>query len=339
VIEAPMKQLSLAESAYVKKPKTTRKQVFLAEMDQVTPWAPLCAVIEPFYPKAGNGRQPMLLETMLRIHFMQQWFALSDPAMEEALHDIPVMRAFAGIDAGQDAIPDETTLLHFRHLLEAHGLAARLFAEVNALLGQRGLMLKQGSLVDATLIAAPSSTKNRQGQRDPEMHQTRKGQQWYPSTSLRTGFGCKAHIGVDAESGLTHSVITTAANVSDVTQTHRLLHGQETDVFADAGYTGVDKRKALLQCKATWHVAMKPGRRRALPDTPWGRLLRDIEQAKAAIRAKVEHPFRVIKRQFGYTKVRYRGLAKNGAQIVTLFGLANLFQARRSLLAVAQVRP
>jgi transposase, IS5 family len=337
-----MKQLGLGETGYEKRPKVTKRQKFLTEMDVVMPWAPLCAVIEPFYPKATDkgGRPPPPLETMLRIHFMQQWFALSDPGMEEALHDIAVMRAFARLEAGEDAIPDESTILRFRHRLEKHGLAKRLLAEVNALLSARGLLLKSGTLVDATLIAAPSSTKNREGQRDPEMHQTRKGKQWYPSTSLRTGFGCKAHIGVDAESGLTHTVLTTAANVADVTQAHALLTGEEDAVFADAGYTGVDKREELLRCKATWHVAMKPGRRRALPDTPWGHLLRDIERAKAVIRAKVEHPFRVIKRQFGYVKVRYRGLMKNAAQIVTLFALANLFQARRHLLPIPEpVRP
>jgi IS5 family transposase len=321
-----MKQLGLGETGFEKRPKVTKRQRFLSEMDAVVPWAPLCAVIEPFYPKAtdSGGRPPPPLETMLRIHFMQQWFALSDPGMEEALHDIALMRAFAHLDVGEDAIPDETTILRFRHRIERHGLAERLLSEVNALLKEQGLLLKSGTLVDATLIAAPSSTKNREGKRDPEMHQTRKGKNWY--------FGCKAHIGVDAESGLTHSVITTAANVNDVTQAHALLHGEETDVFADAGYQGVDKREENRGKGVSWHVAMKPGKRKALPASPWGRLMEQAEQCKASIRARVEHPFRVIKRQFGYLKVRYRGLMKNGAQIVTLFALANLYQARRHLL-------
>jgi IS5 family transposase len=329
-----MKQLGLGETGFEKRPKVTKRRRFLSEMDAVMPWARLCAVIEPFYPKATDkgGRPTPPLETMLRIHFMQQWFALSDPGMEEALHDIAVMRAFARLDAGEDAIPDETTILRFRHRLERYGLAGRLLSEVNALLESRGLLLKSGTLVDASLIAAPSSTKNREGRRDPEMHQTKKGNNWY--------FGCKAHIGVDAESGLTHSVITTAANINDVTQAHGLLHGEETDVFADAGYQGVDKREENRGKGVTWHVAMKPGKRKALPASPWGRLLEQAEQCKARIRAKVEHPFRVIKRQFGYLRVRYRGLMKNGAQIVTLFALANVYQARRHLLPPAgQLRP
>jgi IS5 family transposase len=332
--ESNMKQRSLAESGYERRPKATKRQRFLSEMDAVVPWLRLVTVIEPTYPRlaAKGGRPPFPIETMLRIHFMQQWFALSDPGMEEALHDIPTMRAFAKLDAGDDLIPDESSILRFRHRLEQHGLAERLFDEVNALLTERGLLLRQGTIVDATLINAPSSTKNQSGERDPEMHQTKKGNNWY--------FGCKAHIGVDAESGLTHSVITTAANINDVTQAHGLLHGEETDVFADAGYQGVDKREENRGKGVTWHVAMKPGKRKALPASPWGRLLEQAEQCKARIRAKVEHPFRVIKRQFGYLRVRYRGLMKNGAQIVTLFALANVYQARRHLLPPAgQLRP
>ena len=321
-----MKQISLAESGFERRPKRTRKQQFLAEMDAVVPWQRLVALVEPVQPKMGarGGQQPYSAETMLRIHFMQQWFALSDPAMEDALHDIPALRAFARLDAGCDLIPDESSILRFRHRLEKHGMAERLLAEVNALLTERGLLLKQGTLVDATLIAAPSSTKNETGSRDPEMHQTKKGNNWY--------FGMKVHIGVDAESGLTHSVITTAANVNDVTQAHALLTGEETDVFADAGYQGVDKRDENQDKPVTWHVALRPGKRRALPDTPLGACLRQIEALKASIRAKVEHPFRVIKRQFGYVKTRYRGLMKNAAQVVTLFALANLYMARHRLL-------
>jgi len=295
-------------------------------MDAVVPGQRLVALVEPVQPKMGarGGQQPYSAKTMLRIHFMQQWFALSDPAMEEALHDMPAMRAFARLDAGCDLIPDESSILRFRHRLEKHGLAERLLAEVNALLSERGLLLKQGTLVDATLIAAPSSTKNASGSRDPEM-QTQKGNNGY--------FGMKVHIGVDAESGLTHTVITTAANVNDVTQAHALLTAEETDVFADAGYQGVEKRAENQDKPVTWHVAMRPGKRRALPATPLGACLRQLEEVKAKIRAKVEHPLRVIKRQFGYVKTRYRGLMKNAAQVATLFALANLYMARHRLLA------
>jgi IS5 family transposase len=323
-----MKQLSLAESKFVKKPKATRRQVFLAEMDRVVPWTRLCALIEPHYPKVGakGGRPPKPLETMLRIHFMQQWFALSDPAMEEALHDMPVMRAFAGLDAGVDAIPDETTILNFRHLLEAKGLAAAIFAEVNGLLAERGLLLRQGTLVDATLIAAPSSTKNREGKRDPEMSQTKKGNQWY--------FGMKAHIGVDADSGLVHTVVGTTAKVSDMAMFGACLHGEEERVAADRGYDYPKLRDSLAErCVADYiGIKTKPGR----PLSAWAEHMNHVI---ASIRAKCEHPFRVIKRQFGFMKVRYRGLAKNTAQLTTLFALSNLWMARRTLLATGEVRP
>ena len=235
------------------------------------------------------------------------------------------MRGFTGIDLSVEAVPDATTLLNFRHLLEAHELTVRILAEVNALLGERQLLLRAGTLVDATIIAAPSSTKNREGRRDPDMHQTRKGNQWH--------FGMKAHIGVDADSGLVHTVIGTAANVNDVTQGHALLHGQESVVFADAGYQGAAKREEATG--VDWQVAMRPGKRRALDkNTPWGKLVDTAEQLKASVRAKVEHPFRVIKCQFGFTKVRYKGLAKNTAQLVTLFALSNLWMARRHIMGV-----
>jgi IS5 family transposase len=260
---------------------------------------------------------------MLRIHFLQQWFGLSDPAMEEALHDTPLYREFARLDAGMARMPDETTILRFRHLLEEHNLSLQLLATINTTLIAKGLMLKTGTVVDATLIAAPSSTKNSSGERDQEMHQTKKGNQWH--------FGMKAHIGVDADSGLVHTVIGTAANVNDVTQGHGLLHGEETVVFADAGYQGSVKRPEATGVH--WHVAMRPGKRRALnKNSPWGSLLDKAEQLKASIRAKVEHPFRVIKCQFGFTKVRYKGLAKNTAQLMTLFALSNVWMARRHLL-------
>ena len=325
-----MKQISLASTGFELVSKTTRKRVFLGEMDQIVPWSELVGLIEPFAANgagttAKGGRPPFPAQTMLRIHFMQQWFGLSDPAMEEALHDVPLYCGFAQLDAGQTRLPDETTILRFRHLLEQHSLSARMLAAINAALSAKGLLLKTGTVVDATLIAAPSSTKNSSAQRDPEMHQTKKGNQWH--------FGMKAHIGVDAESGLVHTVIGTAANVHDVTQGHALLHGKERVVFADAGYRGVDKRAEATG--VIWHVALRPGKRKAQKHMPWGAVSEQIEQLKAHVRAKVEHPFRVIKCQFGFTKVRYQGLAKNTAQLVMLFALSNLWMARRHLMKTA----
>ena len=322
-----MKQLSLGESGFERKTKRTRKREFLDEMNLVVPWAELVSLIAPHAPAPGakGGRPPFAVEAMLRIHFLQQWFNLSDPAMEEALYDMALFREFVGLDAGEDNLPDESTILRFRHLLEAHNLSSQILATVNATLATKGLLLKSGTVVDATLIAAPSSTKNSSGERDPEMHQTKKGNQWH--------FGMKAHIGVDADSGLVHTVVGTAANVNDVTQAHALVHGEETDVFADAGYQGVGKRDETQDIEVNWHVAMRPGKRKVLDkDTPMGAVLDQLEQAKARIRAKVEHPFRVIKRQFGHVKVRYRGLAKNTAQLHTLFALSNLWMVRRTLL-------
>ena len=328
-----MKQISLATTGFELVTKRTRKREFLDEMNLVVPWSELVELIEPHAPLGKTGRPPFAVSTMLRIHFMQQWFGLSDPAMEEALHDTPLYCEFAGLDAGITRLPDESTILRFgktpspRHLLEEHNLSIQLMATINATLATRGLMLKVGTVVDATLIAAPSSTKNSSGERDPQMHQTKKGNQWH--------FGMKAHIGVDADSGLVHTVIGTAANVNDVTQGHGLLHGEETVVFADAGYQGAAKRPEATG--VAWHVAMRPGKRRALDkQTKLGALLDKAEQLKASVRAKVEHPFRVIKCQFGFTKVRYRGLAKNTAQLITLFALSNLWMARRRILQGAQ---
>lgn len=320
-----MKQISLATTGFELATKRTRKRVFLDEMNLVVPWTQLVGLIEPFAPSAAaqGGRPPFAVESMLRIHFLQQWFGLSDPAMEEALHDVSLYCEFARLDPGAMRLPDESTILRFRHLLEEHNLSVQLLATINATLAAKGLMLKTGTVVDATLIAAPSSTKNSTGERDPEMHQTKKGKQWH--------FGMKAHIGVDADSGLVHTVIGTAANVHDVTQGHGLLHGEESVVFGDAGYQGADKRPEATD--VDWQVAMRPGKRRALnKNTPWGSLLDKAEAMKASVRAKVEHPFRVIKCQFGFTKVRYRGLAKNTAQLVTLFALGNLWMARRKLM-------
>ncbi|MFN3612748.1 IS5 family transposase, partial [Tepidimonas sp.] len=248
--------------------KRTRKRAFLEQMDRVVPWAELVALIEPYAPKAGpkGGRPAFAVEKLLRIHFLQQWFGLSDPAVEEALYDTPLLASFVGLDLGVDVVPDESTILRFRHLLEAHDLGTQILAAVNAVLAQRGLLLKTGTVVDATLIAAPSSTKNSTGTRDPEMHQTKKGNQWH--------FGMKCHIGVDADSGLVHTVVGTAANAHDVTQAHALLHGKETDVFADAGYQGVNKRAETQDIPVNWHVAMRPGKRRALDKTtPRGAML------------------------------------------------------------------
>ena len=321
-----MKQISLATTGFELVTKRTRKRVFLDEMNLVVPWTELVSLIQPFAsggtgPKGGRPSFPV--ETMLRIHFLQQWFGLSDPAMEEALHDVSLYCEFARLDPGAMRLPDESTILRFRHLLEENNLSIQLLATINATLATKGLMLKTGTVVDATLIAAPSSTKNSTGERDPEMHQTKKGNQWH--------FGMKAHIGVDADSGLVHTVIGTAANVNDVTQGHGLLHGDEQIVFADAGYQGATKRAEATG--VDWHVAMRPGKRRALDkNSPWGNLLDKAEQMKASVRAKVEHPFRVIKCQFGFTKVRYKGLAKNTAQLVTLFALSNLWMARRKLM-------
>lgn len=321
-----MKQQSLGMVGFELATKRTRKREFLDEMNLIVPWLELVALIQPHAPLGKTGRPAFAVETMLRIHFMQQWFGLSDPAMEEALHDVPLYCQFAQLDPGMTRLPDESTILRFRHLLEMHGLSLAIMSTINATLARKGLLLKMGTVVDATLIAAPSSTKNKKGERDPEMHQTKKGNQWH--------FGMKAHIGVDAESGLVHSVIGTAANVHDVTQGHGLLHGQESVVFGDAGYQGADKRPDATGVE--WLVAMRPSKRRTLKGTSLGDLLDQVEKLKASVRAKVEHPFRVIKRQFGYTKVRYKGLAKNTAQLVTLFALSNLWMVRKRILQELQ---
>ncbi|WP_312254608.1 IS5 family transposase [Stutzerimonas nitrititolerans] len=318
-----MKQMTFADAEYAGKRKQTRKELFLIEMDRVVPWKGLIALIEPHYPKGDGGRPAYPLIAMLRVHLMQNWFGYSDPAMEEALYETTILRQFAGLSL--ERIPDETTILNFRRLLEKHELAAGILAVINGYLGDRGLFLRQGTIVDATLINAPSSTKNKDGKRDREMHQTKKGNQYY--------FGMKGHIGVDDASGLVHSVVGTAANVADITQVDKLLHGEEKRVGGDAGYTGVDKRVEHTDRKVVWQIAArrstykKLGKRSVLYKAK-----RKIEKAKAQVRARVEHPFRVIKRQFGYMKTRFRGLAKNTAQLVTLFALSNLWMARRHLL-------
>jgi IS5 family transposase len=304
------------------KMKQTRREKFLAEMDEVVPWTRLLALIEPHYPKAGpkGGRPPMPLETMLRVYFLQQWYALSDPMAEEMLYDSDAMRRFADVELGDDRIPDETTILNFRHLLEKHQLTEKLFAEVNGHLSEQGITLRSGTLVDATIIDAPSSTKNEAGARDPEMSSTKKGNDWY--------FGMKAHVGVDAESGIVHSLDTTTAKVHDSRVWDALLHGQEDAVWADKAYASAAREAAFAGPGKVWGVMRKAPKGGALHP-----LDEDINRVIAKVRARVEHPFRVLKRQFWYLKTRYRGLAKNRAQLFTLFALGNLFLVRRRLLA------
>lgn len=315
-----MKQASLGLGQST---KCTRRWEFLGEMEQVVPLANLVALVAPHLPEGRRGRPPFPAEAMLRIHFMQQGFNLSDPAMEDALHGVPLFREFAGLGGRDDRLPHESTILRFRHVLEKHKLAEQIFETINELLTAKGLMLKSGTVVDATLIAAPSSTKNQSGERDPEMKQSKKGNQWY--------FGMKCHIEADAESGLVHTVRGTTGSVGDVLEANSLLHGEEAEAFGDAGYQGAHKR-ADAKPGVTWHVAMRPGKRKLLdPTQPIDALTERIEKLKASIRAKVEHPFRVIKRQFGHVKVRYRGLAKNTAQLVTLLALSNVWMARPKL--------
>jgi transposase, IS5 family len=318
-------QTSFAQGEYARKKKTTRREKFLAQMDRVVPWARLVAVIAPYYPKGRRGRPPVGIERMLRLYFLAQWYALADEALEDALYDSQALRNFAGIDLGSEAVPDATTLLKFRHLLEAHELGRRIFEEVGALLEEKQLLLREGTLIDASIIAAPASTKNRRRERDPAMHQTRKGNQWY--------FGMKAHIGADETSGLVHSVEGTAANVSDISQAHALLHGEEKRVGADAGYTGVQKRPEVVALGRAieWRVAARRSSHQAQPEG-WAKALNGAwETLKARARALVEHPFHIIKNLFKHRKVRYRGLEKNTGQLRVLFALANLYMVRRQL--------
>jgi IS5 family transposase len=324
-----MDQISFADAEYAGKRKKTRREVFLEEMELVVPWKALLKLIEPFYPVAGRGRRPYPLESILRVHLMQNWFALSDPAMEEALYEIASLRSFSRLSLNEP-IPDETTILNLRHLLEENDLAEDILKLVNAHLARKGLLLKRGSIVDATIIAAPSSTKNSSGERDPEMHQTKKGNQWH--------FGMKAHIAVDADSGLVHTVTTTAANEADVEQVADLLHGKEQQVWADSGYRGANER--VQRKDLQWHIAARPSDIAKLPEGRAKTRLQKQEHGKASVRAKVEHPFRVIKRQFGLAKVRFRGLHKNTAHVITLFALSNLWMARHQLIKMmGVVRP
>ncbi len=312
-----MKQTTFASAAWDKKGKVTRRERFLKEMDAVIPWKHLNRLIEPHYPKAGNGTQPMPQERMLRIYFMQQWFNLSDPAMEDALYDSESMRRFAGIELSEDAIPDETTILRFRHLLEKHYLTQAIFAQVRTLLEQKRLLLKSGTIVDATIIEAPPSTKNADQARDPEMHQTRKGKGWH--------FGMKAHVGTDRR-GIVHSLVTTAANASDISQMPQLLHGQEREVFGDQAYWSESHRQGARARGIRYRINRRPNQR------PLSRLERRLNRLRSATRARGEHAFHVVKRLWGFTKVRYRGLAKNTARLFTAFALANLYLLRRRLI-------
>lgn len=315
-----MRQQTLADESFERFRKPTRRDQFLAEMDEIIPWRDLCKVIKPFYPRPkGAGRPPIGLERMLRIHFLQHWFNLSDPAVEEALYDSRAMRRFVGIDLGREPAPDETTVCNFRHLLEAHNLGDQLFALINTYLQENGLKVSTGTIVDATIIDAPSSTKNKAGKRDPEMHQTRKGNQWY--------FGMKAHIGVDSQSKLIHSVVATAANVHDSQLLGDLLHGDETRVWGDSAYTGQGEVIRQHAPKAKDFTNMKGFRNRPLSDRDAAK-----NNTKSKVRAKVEHPFLILKRIFGFNKVRYRGLDKNANRLFVAFGLVNLYMARRQLL-------
>jgi IS5 family transposase len=316
-----MHQVSFAEAEYRNKRRKTRREKFLEQMESLVPWQRLESRVESFYPKAGRGRQPYPLRVMLRIHCMQLFYNLSDPAMEDALYEIESMRHFSGLTL-TDRIPDETTILNFRHLLEKHQLGRQMFDEINSHLKDRGMLLREGTIVDATIISAPSSTKNREKARDPEMRQTKKGNQWH--------FGMKMHIGTDDVLGIIHSVDTTSANAHDITATERVLHGEEKRVWGDAGYTGVENRQELKDREVEWHIAMKPSKRKTLPGQD---AVRSVEKIKAQVRAKVEHPFRYIKRVFGYAKVRYRGLAKNTERLCLLAGFTNLLIGKKYLPA------
>lgn len=324
------RQMSFSQVEYAGKKKQTRRDKFLGQMEQVVPWKRLIAVIEPHYPKSGQrGRPPIGIARILRMYFIQQWYGLADEALEDAIYDSQALRNFCRIDLAVESVPDATTLLNFRHLLETHELPQAMLREVNALLKERGLLMSQGTLIDATLIAAPSSTKNRKHERDPQMHQTKKGNQWY--------FGLKAHIGADEQSGLVHTVVSTAANVSDISQTANLMHGKEQVVGADAGYVGAQKREEVQQAlrdneqQVAWRIAKRRKPIREMADGWQKNLALAYEKLKARIRAKVEHPFHVVKNIFQHKKVRYKGVAKNDAQLHTLFALSNLYRVRGKL--------
>jgi transposase, IS5 family len=318
-----MKQTTFASAAWEKKGKVTRRERFLAEMDQVIPWASILALIEPHYPKAGNGTQPMPMERMLRIYFMQQWFNLSDPAMEDALYDSESMRRFGGIELIEDAVPDESTILRFRHLLERHQLTQKIFELVRGLLEQKRLLLKSGTIVDATIIDAPPSTKNEAKSRDPEMKQGKKNsREWH--------FGMKAHVGTDLN-GLVHTLVTTNAATSDFSQLPKLLHGAERELYGDQAYWSALHRIAAKEHGVRYRVNRRPH-----PGRPLSEHQRKLNRLRSATRARGEHAFNVVKRLWGFSKVRYRGLAKNTARLFAAFALANLYMVRRQLMPIRE---
>jgi len=299
--------------------KKTRREIFLEEMEQVVPWRELCALIEPHYPKPGNGRPPVGVERMLRIYFLQQWFNLSDPAVEEALYDSVVMRQFVGIDLGQEPVPDETTVCKFRHVLEQHQLGEKILGTINLQLQARGVRISTGTIVDATILHAPTSTKNREQQRDPEMHQGKKGNQWY--------FGMKAHVGVDSKTKIIHTAVATAANVADSRVLPDLLHGEETRVWGDQAYRG--QTEVIKECapRAQDHTHRRYRYKNGIDEEE-----RAKNRTKSSVRSKVEHVFQVMKLKFGFVKLRYRGLKKNAHQLFVVCGLVNLFLSRQKLL-------
>ena len=303
--------------------KKTRRAMFLEEMEQVVPWEKLCALIEPHDPKPGNGRRPKELENMLRIYFLQQWFNLADPAVEEALYDSATLRQFVGIDLGAEPVPDETTVCKFRHLLEENHLGEEILGTVNLHLQAKGVRITTGTIVDATLIHAPSSTKNREQSRDREMHQAKKGKNWY--------FGMKAHVGVDSKTKIIHTAAATAANVSDVAMLPDLLHGEETRVWGDGAYQG--QTEVIRECAPRARdFTQRRGRSKGqiVDEVAWAK-----NRTKSKVRARVEHVFQVMKLKFGFVKVRYRGLKKNAHRLFVTCALVNLFVSRRKLLAVA----
>jgi IS5 family transposase len=317
-----MRQQSFVANDFEKYRKKTRKEIFLEEMEQIIPWKALSKVIKPYYPKPkGAGRRPIGIERMLRIHFLQHWFELSDPGAEEALYDSRAMRQFVGIDLGKEPVPDETTILNFRHLMERYNLGDEMFRLVNVYLAENGLKVNRGTIVDATIIDAPTSTKNKDKARDPDMHQTRKGNQWY--------FGMKTHIGVDNQTKLIHSVAVTAANVHDSQLLGDLLHGDETHVWGDSAYAGQKKLLYERAPQAKDFTQKKGSRYRKLTEAE-----QSANRYKSKIRSRVEHVFGVMKRQFGFTKVRYRGLDKNAQCVFTKCALINLVLAKKTLLAV-----
>jgi IS5 family transposase len=317
-----MQQLTLARQAeFQRYTKRTRREQFLDEMEAVMPWTELQALVEPYYSKGEIGRKPVGLGIMLRVYFLQQWFALSDPGVEDALYESAVLRRFAGVDLGRAPAPDETTILNFRHLLEEHDLCGQMLDAVNLYLASRGIRITTGTIVDATIIHAPSSTKNEKKERDPEMHQTKKGNQWY--------FGMKAHIGVDSKEGIVHSVCSTAASVSDIHMLPELLHGDEKKVWGDAGYQG--QSEAIHEAAPQ---AQDMTSRRVKTKVGVDEVEKRRNRTKARVRAKVEWPFRIVKRVFGFTKVRYRGLKKNHQWLCTAFVLANLYKNRKRLAKI-----